>query len=242
MELRLKCSCTTETKTEYTRRVREVATIGCIALSPGQCSTTWWGPPEPPIPPGRGKKPTTQKLAGAGDGQQCLPVLGSCPYSDLTPKGLQGNLWGLITGNRSLMKGGKAHNHQHTDPGRSSSDLPCPASSPNQQFCSVAEPCQGHTLTRELGGGTGLSDRNPHRKSFAVPKAQFAHAHVRSGVVVTPTVECLPAPSHQEARSQFMEAVTPSGSPVKGRKSQQFPKQSPWPYSTKDHRVWINLS
>lgn len=46
------------------------------------------------------------------------------PYSDLTPQGLQGNLWGSTPGNLTVMeKGGGAWNTQHMDVGRPSSYL-----------------------------------------------------------------------------------------------------------------------
>ena len=58
-----------------------------------------------------------------------------------------------------------------------------------------------------------MPDTDPQRKSFAGPRVHSAHALVRSRVVVPPTVNYLPAPSHQESWPEFMEAVMFRGSP-----------------------------
>lgn len=65
---------------------------------------------------------------------------------------------------------------QHSDLGRPTSDLHSPTSSPHQRLCSSVEPSQGHSLTKELGGGTDPPNPGPQMRSSAHPGAWSAQA------------------------------------------------------------------
>lgn len=109
--VRLKPLCTIETKTDRVRRLRGLATCCLLHSSPGWPSTTLRGLPWAYSSSRRKRKPRMDIQLP----QCCGSHLGS-PHSDLTPQGLQENLWGPSTGDQIVMeKRGGACNNQHSD-------------------------------------------------------------------------------------------------------------------------------
>lgn len=132
-----------ETKTDYIRRVRGIATYhlhdwptGRHSMKPrcllwAYCSSS-------------GKKELRVDIQSH---QHCGFPFGS-PYSSLTPWGLWGILQGLTSWNLIVTeKWGKFCYNQHSNLGRPSCHLQCSSNSPNQQFCLSTESRKWHRLT-----------------------------------------------------------------------------------------------
>lgn len=83
---------------------------------------------------------------------QVLWSLWRSPYSDLTPRGLQGDLWDSTTGNLNMTESRGRSLQKPVHRSWQTWVQPCPSSSLNQQFCSLRESSQRCTLTRELSG------------------------------------------------------------------------------------------
>ena len=193
--------CITETKTDCTGKVREATTHWLHCPSPRPVQHHREVSPEPLIPPV--EKRTWWALLP----QHCRSLCSS-PYTDLTPRGLQGNLWGSTTGNLTVTEKGRVltttstwilADWVHT----CSAQVVISTSS----FAHLQNQV-GSTLWWRNSAGCWLLNLNPLTRNFARPRAQFAQSQVRSWIT---------APPHVESVFQFhlpKMLVTPPGSCV----------------------------
>lgn len=161
-------------------KVREVANIDCIGPPPGQRSTVWEGLPwASDSPSGERDQEGSTSL---------LQLCGSLFTATFTMISHHGDYRGIHEA-QSLeiwlwQRRGVGFATTSTW-GLANAQLVIPT----QQLCSSAEPSQGYTLNRKLGGCTLLTDLNSQVRSFADLRAQFAHTWVGCRVTALPAME-----------------------------------------------------